>query len=77
LCGASYFNRAQRLLEIAIKDLDKNAILHELIARIFFITEKFDKSIHHNKKAADLQPTKCWHNWSDIGLSYYRLGLQK
>ena len=39
--------------------------------------ENFDKCILHNKKAAELQPDKCFHNWSDMGLAYYRWGLQQ
>jgi len=39
--------------------------------------ENFDKCIVHNKKAAELKPTNCCNNNSDIGLAYYRLGLQQ
>lgn len=65
------------MLEAALKDLKGNPILHELIARVYFITENFEKSIIHNKKAAELQPDRCFHNWSDVGLGFYRLGLQQ
>ena len=64
-------------MEIALKDIKGNPILHELIARVAFIMENFDKCILHNKKAAELQPDKCFHNWSDMGLAYYRWGLQQ
>ena len=38
--------------------------------------EEFNDCIKWNKKAAALQPDDCSHNKSDIGLAYYRLGLQ-
>jgi hypothetical protein len=54
LCGASYFRKAQDILEVANKDMKGNPILHELIARVAFIMENFDKCVFHNKKAAEL-----------------------
>lgn len=51
-------------------------MLHELIARVAFVMEDFKKCIYHNTKAAKLQPEECSSNKSDIGLAYYRLGLQ-
>ena len=71
----TYFSKAYDLLDAALKDIKGNPILHELIARVAFIMENFTKCIYHNEKAAKLQPEKCFHNHSDIGLAYYRLGL--
>jgi len=45
------------LLEVATKENQKNATMHELIARVSFIMEKFDKCVFHNKKAANKQRT--------------------
>ena len=75
-CQATYFNKAYDILCIAVKDIQGNPVLHELIARVAFVMENFEKSIQHNKKAAQLQPTECAHNYSDIGLAYYRLGIK-
>lgn len=75
LCGIGHFSKAMDLLEAANKVVPRNATLHELIARVAFIMENFDKSIIHNKKAAEIQPKNCCHNHSDIGLAYYRLGI--
>ena len=75
LCQVTYFNKAFDLLKIALEDIKGNPILFELIARVCFIMEMFDKSVYYNKKAAELQPDNCFHNWSDMGLGYYRLGL--
>lgn len=76
LCSIGHFSKAYDLLESAMKVIPSDAILHELIARVAFIMENFDKCISHNKKAADLKPNNCANNNSDIGLAYYRLGLQ-
>jgi tetratricopeptide (TPR) repeat protein len=76
LCTVGYFEKALELLEAGLKECKDDPILHELIARVAFIMENFKKCITHNKKAAELQPDKCFHNNSDIGLAYYRLGLQ-
>jgi len=75
LCGIGHFSKAMDLLEAANKVIPRDATLHELIARVAFIMENFDKSIIHNKKAAEIQPKACCHNHSDIGLAYYRLGI--
>ena len=77
LCSIGYFTKAYDLLEAAFKVIPKDPLLHELIARVCFIMENFDKCIVHNKKAAELKPTNCCNNNSDIGLAYYRLGLQQ
>lgn len=77
LCAMTHFNLAEDLLKTALKYITRSPIPHELIARIYFIMESFDKCIHHNKKAAELQPDRCFHNWSDIGLAYFRLGKQQ
>lgn len=42
------------LLEAGQKVAPGNAVMHELIARVAFIMENFDKSIIHNKKAAEI-----------------------
>ena len=76
LCGIGHFSKAFDLLDAAFKYIPRDPILHELIARVAFIMENFDKCIVHNKKAAELQPKLCCHNNSDIGLAYYRLGIQ-
>jgi len=76
LCQVTYFQKAYDILSAASKDIKGNPVLHELIARIAFVMENFEKCIFHNKKAAELQPESCFHNYSDIGLAYYRLGLQ-
>lgn len=75
LCGIGHFGKAYDLLEAGFKYIPKDPVMHELIARVAFIMENFDKCIVHNKKAAELQPAKCCHNNSDIGLAYYRLGI--
>ena len=72
----TYFQKAYEILSAATKDIKGNPVLHELIARVAFVMENFEKCIFHNKKAAELQPESCFQNWSDIGLAYYRLGLQ-
>lgn len=77
LCSVGYFGKAMELLEQGLKEVKDDPILHELIARVAFIMENFEKCITHNKKAAELQPQSCYHNNSDIGLAYYRLGLQQ
>lgn len=77
LCQVTYFNKAFELLKIALEDIKGNPVLFELIARVCFVMELFDKSVYYNKKAAELQPDNCYHNWSDMGLGYYRLGLQQ
>lgn len=63
-------------MSAASKDIIGSPVLHELIARVAFVMEDFRKCIFHNQKAAKLQPDECSHNNSDIGLAYYRLGLQ-
>ena len=60
-----------------MKNMPKEPLIHELIARVAFIMENFDRCITHNKKAAELKPNNCCNNNSDIGLAYYRLGLQQ
>lgn len=75
LCGIGHFSKAYDLLDAAFKYIPRDPILHELIARVAFIMENFDKCIVHNKKAAELQQNACCHNNSDIGLAYYRLGI--
>lgn len=77
LCSIGHFSKAYDLLESALKIIPSDPILHELIARVAFIMENFDKCISHNKKAAELKPNNCANNNSDIGLAYYRLGLQQ
>lgn len=72
----TYFSKAYEILSTAAKDINGSAVLHELIARVAFVMEDFPKCIYHNNKAAKLQPEECSHNKSDIGLAYYRLGLQ-
>ena len=54
LCGIGHFSKAMDLLEAANKIIPRDATLHELIARVAFIMENFDKSIIHNKKAAEI-----------------------
>lgn len=54
LCGIGHFTKAMDLLEAGQKVCPKDPIMHELIARVAFIMENFDKSIIHNKKAAEL-----------------------
>lgn len=76
LCSIGHFSKAYDLLEAAFKVIPKDPLLHELIARVAFIMENFDKCIVHNKKAAELKPNNCCNNNSDIGLAYYRLGIQ-
>ena len=76
LCEVTYFSKAYEILSTAAKDINGSPVLHELIARVAFVMEDFKKSIYHNGKAAKLQPEECSHNKSDIGLAYYRLGLQ-
>ena len=76
LCQATYFTKAYEILSVAVKDIQGNPVLHELIARVAFVMENFEKSIQHNKRAAQLQPENCAHNYSDIGLAYYRLGVK-
>ena len=39
--------------------------------------ENFDKCVYYNKKAKELQPDNCYHNHSDIGLSYFRLAIKE
>ena len=39
--------------------------------------ENFDKCVYYNKKALELQPGNCYHNHSDIGLSYFRLAIKE
>lgn len=56
LCGIGHFSKAFDLLDAAFKYIPRDPILHELIARVAFIMENFDKCIVHNKKAAELQP---------------------
>ena len=72
----TYFSKAYEILSTAAKDINGSPVLHELIARVAFVMEDFRKCIYHNTKAAKLQPEECSHNKSDIGLAYYRLGLQ-
>lgn len=76
LCKVTYFSKAYEILNAASKDINGSPVLHELIARVAFVMEDFKKSIYHNQKAAKLQPEECSHNKSDIGLAYYRMGLQ-
>jgi tetratricopeptide (TPR) repeat protein len=76
LCGIGHFSKAMELLEAGQKVCPNSPQMHELIARVAFIMENFDKSIVHNKKAAEMQPKNNCHNHSDIGLAYYRLGIQ-
>lgn len=52
LCQATYFTKAYDILSVAVKDIQGNPVLHELIARVAFVMENFEKSIHHNKRAA-------------------------
>lgn len=54
LCKNTYFTKAYQILEHAIKDIRGNPVLHELIAHVAFIMEKFDKSIYHNREAKKL-----------------------
>ena len=77
LCSVGYFQKAMDMLEAGLKEMPQDPIMHELVARIAFMMENFEKSIKHNKIAAELQKDKCFHNDSDIGLAYYRLGLQQ
>ncbi len=75
LCSIGYFSKAYDLLDAAFKYIPKDPLLHELIARVCFIMENFDRCIVHNKKAAELKPNNCCNCNSDIGLAYYRLGI--
>ena len=77
LCSVGHFGKALELLESGLKEQKDDPILHELIARVAFVMEDFNKCIKHNEIAAKLQPDKCYHNNSDIGLAYYRLGQQQ
>ena len=52
LCQATYFTKAYEILSVAVKDIQGNPVLHELIARVAFVMENFEKSIQHNKRAA-------------------------
>lgn len=45
LCQATYFTKAYEILGIAVKDIQGNPVLHELIARVAFVMENFEKSI--------------------------------
>lgn len=75
LCQVTYFSKAKEVLSAACKDINGSPVLHELLARVYFVMEDFTRSIKHNKEAAKLQPEECSHNKSDIGLAYYRMGL--
>ena len=77
LCEVCYFDKAYAIMKVALKDKKDNPVLHEITARLAFIMEDFLKSIYHNKEAANLQDAACWSNYSDMGLAYYRLGLQE
>ena len=78
LCSIGYFQKAIDLLNGGLKYLPKNPLIHELIARVYFIMENFDKSVVHNEKAIEYkQNQNCCANHSDIGLAYYRLGIQQ
>jgi len=39
--------------------------------------EKFDKCIFHNKKASEINQAGAFKNFSDIGLAYYRMGINE
>jgi len=54
LCGIGHFGKAMDLLEAGSRQVPRDPTMHELIARVAFIMENFDKSIIHNKKAAEL-----------------------
>ena len=54
LCQVTYFQKAYDILSAATKDIKGNPVLHELVARVAFVMESFEKSIFHNKKAAEL-----------------------
>jgi len=78
LCSIGYFQKAIDLLNAGLKYLPKNPTIHELIARVYFIMEHFDKCIIHQEKAIEYKgSTNCFSNHSDIGLAYYRLGIQQ
>jgi len=55
LCSIGHFSKAYDLLDQALKVIPSNPVLHELIARVAFIMENFDKCIQHNKKAAEIK----------------------
>jgi hypothetical protein len=57
LCQATYFKKAYEILSEAIKDIKGNPVLHELVARLAFVMESFDKCINHNKRAIELKET--------------------
>jgi hypothetical protein len=59
-----------------LKPISKSHLLHELIARVAYVMENYEKCIFHNKKAAEMKPGKCCANNSDIGLAYYQLARQ-
>lgn len=47
LCSIGYFQKAIDLLNQGLKFLPKSPQIHELIARVYFIMEQFDKCIVH------------------------------
>ena len=55
LCQATYFKKAYELLQGAMKDIQGNPVLFELVARVAFVMESWEKSIIYNKKAVELQ----------------------
>lgn len=75
LCEVCLWDKAYAIMKVAMKDKKDNARLHEITARLAFIMEDFLKSIYHNKEASKLQHDACWHNYSDMGLAFYRQGL--
>lgn len=77
LCQLTYIPKALKILRIAEKENKGNIAIYEMIGRLAFIDEQFSLSILNNTKAAKAQETdpERVHNYSDIGLAYYRLGL--
>lgn len=75
LCHATYFKKAKELLQGALKDITGNPVLCELMARVAFVCESWSESIKYNQMAAELQKDKASHNFSDIGLAYYRMAI--
>ena len=80
----NYFDKAHQILNYAAekgdKDIKGSPDLQELIARIAFVTEDYERCINHNKKAVELRLARSEstaHNFSDIGYAYYKLALRE
>lgn len=72
LCQAAYFQKAFDILKEALQEYENNGLLHEIMARICFIMEKFDQCIYYNKEAkkyCEFDSIRQSNIYSDIGLA--------